>query len=152
LVSKTGDVGYLQFSVFGLQTAAEFHGALTQLLAEHIKSLVIDLRDNGGGYVETAQAIAGEFLPKGSVLLWERTNLGGGKYKDTSTLVPSTGVAQHLPIVVLVNGGTASAAEIFAAALREHGRAKSIGVKTYGKDTVQEVLNLPGGSSLRITI
>jgi carboxyl-terminal processing protease len=152
LVSKTGSVGYIQFSVFGLQTATEFHGALTKLLSQHITSLIIDLRDNGGGYVETAQAIAGEFLPKDSVLLWERTNLGGGKYSDASTLVTTTGIAQHLPIVVLVNGGTASAAEIFAAALREHGRAKTIGARTYGKDSVQEVLNFPDGSSLRITI
>ncbi len=152
LVSKTGNVGYIKFTVFGLQTASEFHGALAQLLSEHIKSLVIDLRDNGGGYVETAQAIAGEFLPKGSVLLWERTNLGAGKYSDASTLVTTAGIAQHLPIMVLVNGGTASAAEIFAAALREHGRAKTIGVRTYGKDSVQEVLNFPDGSSLRITI
>lgn len=152
LVSKTGNVGYIEFAVFGQQTAAEVHGALAQLLAQHIRSLVIDLRDNGGGYVETAQAIAGEFLPKGSVLFWERTNMGGGHYNDASTTVTTTGLAQKLPVVVLVNGGTASAAEIFAAALREHGRAKTIGVRTYGKDTVQEVLNLPDGSSLRITI
>ena len=152
LVSKTGGVGYIQFSVFGLQTASEVHGALAQLLSEHITSLVIDLRDNGGGYVETAQAIAGEFLSKGSVLLWERTNLGAGKYSDASTLVTGTGIAQRLPVVVLVNGGTASAAEIFAAALREHGRAKTIGVRTFGKDSVQEVLNFPDGSSLRITV
>jgi carboxyl-terminal processing protease len=152
LVTKTGNVGYIKFTVFGLQTAKEFHGALTQLLSEHVTSLIIDLRDNGGGYVETAQSIAGEFLPKDSVLLWERTNLGGGKYSDASTLVTTTGIAQHLPIVVLVNGGTASAAEIFAAAFREHGRAKTIGVRTYGKDSVQEVLNFPDGSSLRLTI
>ncbi|MGH2343610.1 MAG: S41 family peptidase, partial [Chloroflexota bacterium] len=152
LVSKTGHVGYIEFSVFGQQTASEVHGALAQLLAEHITSLIIDLRDNGGGYVETAQAIAGEFLPKGSVLFWERTNQGGGHFSDAATKVTTTGIAQKLPVVVLVNGGTASAAEIFAAALREHGRAKTIGVRTYGKDTVQEVLNLPDGSSLRITI
>lgn len=150
--SKAGDIGYIQFSVFGQQTASEVHDALAQLLAAHCKSVIIDLRDNYGGYVETAQAIAGEFLPAGSVLFWERTNAGGGHYTDASTLVGATGIAQHIPVAILVNGGTASAAEIFAEALREHGRAITIGTRTYGKDTVQEVINLPDGSSLRITI
>src|SRR6185437_11190368 len=136
---------------FGLATAGEVHDALVQLLSAHVKGVVLDLRDNLGGYVNAAQAIAGEFLPGNDVLFWERTNLGNGHFSDTSTLVGTTGIAQHLPVAVLVNGYTASAAEIVAEALSDHGRAKTIGTRTYGKNSEQEVVNLADGSSMRIT-
>ncbi len=150
--THAGEIGLIQFTVFGEHTATEVHDALAGLMAtDHLKGVIIDLRDNVGGYVSTAKAIAGEFLPAGSVLFWERTNLGNGHYSDASTTITTTGIAQHLPVVVLVNGGTASAAEIFTEALREHGRAKALGTRTYGKDSEQEVLNLPDGASIRIT-
>ncbi len=151
IVSNNGPVGYIQFSDFAVNTGAEVHGALQRLIGEHVKYLVLDLRDNGGGYVFAAQAIAGEFLPKGSLIFWSRSNLGGGKYSDAPTKVNTAGIAQHIPVVVLVNGGTASAAEILTAALRENDRAHIIGVTTYGKGSEQEDLTLPDGAGLRIT-
>ncbi len=148
---KVGDIGYIKFTVFGVATAGEVHDALVQLLSAHVKGVVLDLRDNLGGYVNAAQSIAGEFLPSKDVLFWERTNLGNGHFSDTSTLVGSTGIAQHLPVAVLVNGYTASAAEIIAKALSDHGRAETLGTRTYGKNSEQEVVNLADGSSMRIT-
>jgi carboxyl-terminal processing protease len=122
------------------------------LLNHHITSLILDLRDNGGGYVDTATGIASEFLPRQALIFWERSNLGGGKFSDSPTRVTMPGIAQHIPIVVLVNGGTASAAEILTAALRENGRARVIGTQSYGKGSVQEDLPLADGAALRITI
>jgi carboxyl-terminal processing protease len=152
IVSNSGAVGYIQFSDFAVNTATEVHGALQRLIGEHVKYVVVDLRDNGGGYVFAAQAIASEFLPKGSVIFWSRSNLGNGKFSDEATRVETAGIAQHIPIVVLVNGGTASAAEILTASLRENNRAHVIGVTTYGKGSEQEDLTLPDGAGLRITI
>jgi carboxyl-terminal processing protease len=149
--SNNGPVGYLQFNEFGLNTGAEVHGALNQLLGQHIKYLLIDLRDNGGGYVSTAKQVASEFLSKGSVIFWDRSNLGNNKFSDVATTVDNSGIAQHLTLVVLVNGNTASAAEILTAALRENGRARIVGTTTYGKGSEQEDLTLPDGSGLRIT-
>jgi carboxyl-terminal processing protease len=152
IYNQYGSVGYIQFSGFDAQTGSEFHDTLSALLARHIKSLIVDLRGNGGGYVDTARQIASEFLPKNAVIFWERSNLGNGHYSDVSTTVSNPGIAQQLPVVVLVDGYTASAAEIFTAALREHGRARVVGTTTYGKGSVQEDLPLPDGSTLRITI
>jgi carboxyl-terminal processing protease len=151
IVSNNGPVGYLQFSEFGSNTASEVHGAISRLLNEHVKHLVVDLRNNGGGYVFAAKAIASEFLPKGAVIYWDRSNLEGHKYSDVATSVTDPGIAQHLTVVVLVNGYTASAAEILTAALRENGRAHVVGTTTYGKGSEQEDLTLPDGSGLRIT-
>lgn len=150
--NQFGSVGYIQFGGFDVQTASEFHDTLSALLARHIKSLIVDLRGNGGGYVDTARQIASEFLPKDAVIFWERTNLGNGHYSDLSTTVANPGIAQHLKVVVLADGYTASAAEILTAALRDHHRAEVVGTTTYGKGSVQEDLPLPDGSSLRITI
>jgi carboxyl-terminal processing protease len=152
IVSNSGSVGYIQFSDFAVNTGAEVHGALQRLIGEHVKYLVIDLRDNGGGYVFAAQAIASEFLPMGSLIFWSRSNIGNGKFSDEATRVVTPGIAQHIPIVVLVNGGTASAAEILTAALRDDNRARVVGVTTYGKGSEQEDLTLPDGAGLRITV
>lgn len=147
-----GTIGYVQFGGFDVNTAVEVHKALKQLMAAHITGLIIDLRGNGGGYVDTAHDIASEFLRKGSAIYWERSNLGNGTFSDTATRVSTPGVVQRTPIVVLTDGDTASASEILTEALRENGRAISIGTTSYGKGSVQEDLNLPDHSGLRITI
>jgi carboxyl-terminal processing protease len=146
-----GSIGLISFQGFDINTAAEVRQNLVQLEAGHITGLVLDLRDNPGGYVATAIAIASEFLPRGAVIYWERSNAGGGKTVDTPTRVAKPGIAEHLPVVILTNGNTASAAEIVTAALRENGRATVIGTTTYGKGSEQENLQLPDGSGLRIT-
>lgn len=70
------NVGYIEFSIFGSDTAAAVHDALQQMLSRHMTSLILDVRDNGGGYVDTARALASDFLPRGAVIVWERANLG----------------------------------------------------------------------------
>lgn len=147
-----GNTGIIAFQEFDVDTANEVHLALKQLEAVHITSLILDLRGNGGGYVDTARNIASEFLPKNAVIYWERSNDGRTNKVDTATRVTTPGLAQHLPVVVLVDGNTASAAEILATALSENGHAKVIGTTTYGKGSVQEDIGLPDGSALRITI
>jgi len=150
-IDVAGPVGYLEFDEFGINTATEVHQALASLLSQHIKYLVLDLRDNPGGYVNTAQAIASEFLAKGSVIYWNQTKRDDGTLSTVASYVVSPGIAQYIPIAVLVNSNTASAAEILAAALQENGRAKVIGTHTYGKGSEQEDITLPDQSSLRIT-
>jgi carboxyl-terminal processing protease len=145
-----GTIGYLRFTIFGADTAAEFHRSLAWLLSRHVKGVLIDVRGNGGGYVDAATAIASEFLPRGAVIFWERANLGG-HFGDTPTIVTAPGIAQHLPVVVLVDHDTASAAEILTSALREHGRARVVGTTTFGKGSEQELVTLADGSALRIT-
>lgn len=147
-----GTVGYIKFSEFEVNTAQEVHTALVELLAKHVTGLILDLRDNGGGYVDPARDIASEFLPANAPIYWERANVGNGKSADTATIVMKSGVAQKLPVVVLVNGNTASAAEILTEALVENGRARVAGTTSYAKGSVQEDLPLADGSGLRITI
>jgi carboxyl-terminal processing protease len=152
LISNNGPVGYLGFTEFGQNTANEVHSALLRLLGpDHVKYLVLDLRGNPGGYVTTARSVASEFLPRGSVIWWDRANLGGARYQDHANMVIDPGIAQHIPTVVLVDGNTASAAEILTAALRENGRAHVVGTITYGKGSEQESITLADGSGLRVT-
>jgi carboxyl-terminal processing protease len=152
MYSTNGSIGYIGFTVFSSDAAQGVHGALGLLLnTMHVTSLVIDLRNNLGGYVDQARQIAGEFLPKNDIIWWEKTNLGNNQYKSVANRVLTPGVAEHVPVVVLVNVDTASAAEILAAALQENGRAHVVGTTTYGKGSEQEEKQLPDGSSLRIT-
>jgi carboxyl-terminal processing protease len=146
-----GSTGVISFQGFDADTATEFHKNLQYLESQHVTGLVVDLRGNLGGYVDVATGIASEFLPRGDVIFWERTNVGNGKTADTATRVDKPGIAQRLPVVVLTDGNTASAAEIFTAALRENGRAIVVGTQTYGKGSEQENVALPDGSALRIT-
>lgn len=154
IFSSAGNVARIQFSIFGSDTAEGVHSALQRMVSSHITNLILDLRGNGGGYVDAAQALASEFLPQGAVIFWQRTNLGDDRYSEVPQVVAHQGIGRHLRIVVLVDGGpggTASAAEILAAALRENGRATILGATTYGKGSEQEYLTLQDGSALRIT-
>jgi carboxyl-terminal processing protease len=152
MYSTNGAIGYIAFTVFSSDAAQGVHGALNLLLnTMHVKYLIIDLRGNLGGYVDQARQIASEFISKNAIIWWEKTNLGNNRYNSVAKRVVSPGIAQHMPVAVLVNGNTASAAEILAAALQENGRASVIGTTTYGKGSEQEEKQLPDGSSLRIT-
>jgi carboxyl-terminal processing protease len=140
--------GYVRITTFGETTAKELHTALEGLMAKDPKGLVVDLRFNGGGYLESAIDIGSEFIPDG-VLLHER--YGNGK-EDIYNVKPG-GLATKIPLVVLVNQGSASASEIVAGALQDRGRAKLVGETTYGKGSVQiwtELENEQG--AVRITV
>ena len=152
MYATDGSVGIISFTVFSSDSAQGVHGALGLLLnVMHVKHLIIDLRNNLGGYVDQARLIASEFLAKNAIIWWEKTNQGNNSYRLVANRVAAPGIAQSIPLAVLVNGNTASAAEILAAALQENGRARVIGTTTYGKGSEQEEKQLPDGASLRIT-
>ena len=141
--------GYIQVSMETAETANEFATALDSLKAQHITGLVLDLRNNPGGlFPDPVLDIAGQFLNNNAVVVIER-------YRD-GTEKPYNAGSRHgaldLPLVVLVNNGTASAAEILAGALQDYKRGVLIGEPTYGKGTVQEIRQLSDGSALHITI
>jgi carboxyl-terminal processing protease len=140
---QIGDIVILSF---GDQTAQEVSEALQYLQAHHARGLILDLRGNPGGYVDAAQQVVSDFLSHGVVAYEESTN------KKLTVLPVLTGRSTtRLPIAVLVDAGTASAAEITAGALRDNHRAVLIGTRTYGKGSMQSVYQLADGSSIRIT-
>ena len=145
---KNGNVAYIKISTFGTDTTDLIQKAATELKGQGATHAILDLRNDGGGYLDAGVAVASEFLPEGKVVVSERTN---GKTTDT---LHSTGDGQlvGLPMVVLVNGGSASASEIVSGALHDNGAAKLVGEQTFGKGSVQEIKQLPGGAQLKVTI
>lgn len=139
-------LGYIQILSFGDTTSKEVSDALALLTQRHVRAIVLDLRDNPGGYVDAAQNVVSRFLAQGVVAYEEGTN------KQLIPLQVVPGIkATNVPLVVLVNSGTASAAEITAGALHDHGRAELMGTRTYGKGSMQSVYSLADGSTIRIT-
>lgn len=113
-----------------------------------VKSLIIDLRGNPGGYFDAAVYLAGDFLPAGTPVVYQRERSGD----DKEFLTSGSPRFKDIPVVVLVNGGSASASEIFAGALKHYKRATIVGEKSYGKGTAQIVVDLSAGTSLHVTI
>lgn len=145
------DIGKITVTAFNDYTNKELDDALTQVRDKRLKGIILDLRNNGGGYVDGAQQLLGHFLPQGSVAMLEDRRPTGGKL--TPILVKNTDPQLlDIPIVMLVNGGTASASEIVAGSLQDYGRAVLVGTKTFGKGSEQEVTDLSDGSSVRITV
>ena len=140
-------LGVLRISQFTTETLGEARGALDGLLAGHPTGLLLDLRGNGGGLLEPAVQVTGFFLGGGPVVLEAHAN---GEQKPYAA--PDGRPATDLPMLVLVDRGTASASEVMAAALRDRGRAELVGDRTYGKNTVQYIHRLSDGSGLRITV
>jgi carboxyl-terminal processing protease len=143
-------IAYVQISTFGDSTANDLHTQLADLMAQKPKGLILDLRDNGGGYLDTAVSVASEFIPNGVVV----TEVSGDGTKQSYD-VNKGGLAtdSSLPMIVLVNAYSASASEIVAGALQDTGRAKLLGVTTYGKGSVQNWVPLSNNQgAVRITI
>ncbi len=136
-----GGIGYLEILSFGEETPREVHAILDRFAKEGVKSLVLDLRWNPGGLLRAAVEIASEFLPKDQTVVSERGRLGVWPARTHKSSGAGDG-RPAWPMVVLVNGGTASAAEIVSGALGVNGRAKVIGTQTYGKGSVQVPLDL----------
>ncbi len=125
-------IGYVDINTFGEKTTAELRETLDKLMAQNPKGIIIDLRNNPGGYLTTAVEVASEFIDTG-VILYEK--YGDGKRDEYKAL--GHGRATNIPLVVLINEGSASASEILAGALQDYGRATLVGVKSYGKGSVQ---------------
>jgi carboxyl-terminal processing protease len=128
------NIAYIQISTFGDTTAKDFHKQLAALMAQNPKGLILDLRYNGGGVLDTAISVASEFIPSG-VIVTEKA--GDGKLTPHNATSGGLATKNSLPMIVLVNAYSASASEIVAGALQDTGRAKLLGVTTYGKGTVQ---------------
>lgn len=139
-------IGYIEFSSFDEGTAEDFKAKYEELQKQGIDSLIIDLRNNGGGIVDEALKIADYIADKGSVLLYEIDKNNNEKVEKSEN-DPTINV----PIIILTNENTASASEILAGALKDLGKAKTVGTTTYGKGVIQQVLSLPDGSGLKIT-
>lgn len=141
------DIGYIKITSFDENSAKEFKNAFLELNKKNIKSLIIDLRNNGGGILEEALEISDYILEKNETILITKDKQGNEKI-EKSTKTPII----KMPVVVLTNGNTASASEIVAAALKENKKAIIVGERTYGKGVIQELITLNDGSGLKITI
>ena len=142
------DIAYIDINQFGDKTTSELNAVLDELIAQNPKGVIIDLRNDGGGYLQTSIEVASEFIDKG-VILYEQY---GDGTRDTYNAL-GNGRATDLPIVVLVNEGSASASEILAGALQDYGRAKLVGVQSYGKGSVQQWIPLSNDNgAARVTV
>jgi carboxyl-terminal processing protease len=139
-------VAMVHLMQFSERADDELRQAITDARAQGATALVLDLRDNPGGLVDQLVKIAGEFLPKGTTVLIEQDRQG----KQTPYTIGAAGTAQDIPMVVLVNGNSASSAEILAGALSEAGRAKVVGTATFGTATVLRSFKLDNGGELRV--
>ncbi len=145
---KDGNIGYIRITTFGSDTADLMDKAATQLVAQGAKKIILDLRNNGGGYLTAGVSVANEFLPAGKTIV---TTRDGDVVTDSET-AKSGGQLVGLPTIVLVNVGSASASEIVAGALHDNGAAKLLGETTFGKGSVQDIINLSGGAELKVTV
>ncbi len=143
-----GGIGYVQLFTFGDTTSEDLRQQLQGLLAQNPNGMILDLRNNGGGYLDTSVRVASEFIADGPIL--------SERFGDGSEHVYSAqpgGLATEIPLVVLVNEGTASASEIVAGAIQDTGRGTLVGTTTFGKGSVQDWIPLTGdGGAVRITI
>jgi len=144
---KNNNVVYLKINQFSRDTGDELNNEIGKILAGSPKGIILDLRNNPGGYLDIAVEIASRFIPKGEVVVVEES-------KNRKEEIKSLGGDRlgNLPVVILINEGSASASEILAGALRDNKKSKLVGTKSYGKGLVQEMEGLKDGSSLKITI
>lgn len=145
---KDDDVAYLRISQFSENTDREFDEAMNKIIAQKSKGIVLDLRDDPGGLLDKAVDIASRLIAKDQVVVSEEDNSG----KKENLYTSGGDKLSALPIVVLINEGSASASEILAGALRDNRGAKLIGEKSFGKGCVQQLIDLPSGSSVKITV
>ena len=147
-VDEAPDVGYIRIERFSGLTDEEFIQALAELMAQGAdKAFIIDLRGDPGGLVDAAVAVADHFLDGGVALIEKHADGAEKKYHAQATAT----VPAETPVIVLVDGNTASAAEILAGALQDRGRATLVGEKTYGKGSIQRIHRLSDGSAIHVT-
>jgi carboxyl-terminal processing protease len=146
VLEEDPQIGYIQVTRFTGRTPDEVDTAIAELEASEVEAYVLDLRDNGGGLVDSAVSVVSEFLNGGVVLYEQRRDTGEQVFNASRG-----GSALEAPLVVLVNAGTASASEIVAAAIQDNDRGILIGQQTFGKGSVQLIRELSDGSSLHVT-
>jgi len=147
------DIGYIALSTFGRNSAQDLRNAVLDLkedMGDNVKGYVIDLRNNGGGLLTAATRISDDFLENGNIVTTRRRNRLSEIVKKTYTAHRGD-ITDGKPIVVLVNGASASASEIVSGALQDNGRAIILGTQSFGKGSVQQIIPLPNGGALRLT-
>ncbi|WP_455590945.1 S41 family peptidase [Bacteroides sp.] len=142
------DLGYIQISKFGRTTHVELLNAIAVLSHKNCKGLIIDLRGNTGGYMEAAVRMVNEFLPEGKLIVYTQ----GRKYPRADEYANGTGSCQKMPLVVLIDEGSASASEIFTGAIQDNDRGTVVGRRSFGKGLVQQPIDFSDGSAIRLTI
>jgi carboxyl-terminal processing protease len=148
MLDKDKKIGYIRVTTFSQNTAEELKKALDQLKEEGVRGLVLDLRDDPGGLLSAAVEVADMFLEKGEIVTTKGRNTAAKKFE-----AQKDGLYEDLPMVVLVNQNSASASEIVSAALQDHKRAEIVGQRSYGKGSVQNIIDLDGGTSvLKLTV
>lgn len=140
--------GYIKINRFAESTFDEFKTGLTLLKEKGVKSLVVDLRDNGGGYLEQAVAIADEFLPNKQLIVYTKDKNGTTK----KTIATKTGTFEKGKLFILINENSASASEILAGAIQDNDRGTIVGRRSFGKGLVQREMDFDDGSAVRLTI
>ena len=145
---KNGGISYVNLRSFNANANSLFFNAMSKILANGSKGMVLDLRNNPGGYLQVAIDLAGWFLPRGTLVVKETSKIEGEKKFFSS----GNAALKNFPVVILMNDGSASASEILAGALRDQRQIKLVGQKSFGKGTVQQVEDLSDGSSVKITI
>ena len=149
LLLEDGQTGYIKVSRFAANTYDEFHAALAELRRQGLTRLVLDLRGNPGGYLDRATRLADEFIGGSRKIVYTE---GRGEQYNTQTYAHLAGEFEDGPLVVLVDEGSASAAEVVAGALQDHDRALLVGRRTFGKGLVQQPITLSDGGELRLTV
>ena len=148
---EKNNIAYVHLFIYGDQTASQLHRALQELLPQKPQGIILDLRNNGGGFLTSAIDVLSEFVPAGKIVMYEQ--YGNGQKVSYKARGGGLAADGSLPIIVLINEGTASASEITAGALQDLGLAKLVGVKSYGKGSVQQVTTLDGDQGgVRITV
>ena len=140
-------IAYITLNHFNLKTDGEVRAAIKKATEKKAKGIIMDLRNNPGGLLDVCVDVTSQFIPKGVVV-----GMKGRFDKANDILSAKEGRANNLPLVVIVNEGSASAAEIFAGAVKDHKRGTIVGMKTFGKGSVQTLFNLPDGSGIYVTI
>lgn len=146
ILDETTKVGYIRMTGFQNTTEEEMENALRSLEKQGMKSLIWDLRGNPGGLLDTAAAVIDRFIEDGVLVSTE-----GRSYDQTQVFRARSYNTRRMPLVLLVDEGSASASEIVAGAIKDHGRGTIVGRKTYGKWSVQSIIHLPGGTGLKLT-
>ena len=151
MIDPVRKIGYVKLSVFNEESDVEMGTALASLEAQGMRGLVFDLRENPGGLLEVAQKVASRFIPDGPVL-WIKDKSETSETMEHLDVDPTQHLNHlHYPLVVLVNGNSASAAEIVSGAIKDTGSGILVGEKTYGKGIVQTIMGLADGSAVAIT-
>lgn len=145
---KNDNIALLQITKFGENTDKEFNIAVASILSKNTKGIILDLRNNPGGLLDKSIDIASKMIPRGKVVVSEEDSFGKKEAFETT----GGDVLSQIPMVVLINEGSASASEILAGALRDNQKLTLIGMKSFGKGSVQELINLPGNSSVKVTV